>query len=112
MRTTILLALLASFCFAGGQGEGFSSHLAKVVSKMDKDGVDTLKFNNQRMLIIIKKINLDSAAIESYARGLDKDSIKNSGSSQPILPSEQEISIPPIDPSQVKGYQNSGEWEW
>lgn len=114
MRLFLLLALFASISFAGGRGEGKPSSLAKIVRQMDKDGVDTLKFNNESMIIIVKKVNLDSSAVENYARGLDKDSTKNDGGSRlvdipPIDPSlvkrsnsRQEIVIPPIEASQAK----------
>ena len=106
MRLILLLALLTSISFAGGREEGKPSSRAvlSVVAKMAQDGVDTLKFNNESMLIIIKKVNLDSAAVENYARGLDKDlTKKNSDSTQVIV-------VPPIDPSQLKrGYQSEQE---
>ena len=123
MRFILLLALLTSISFAGGREEGKPSSLAlaKIVSKMSQDGVDTLKFNNERIIVIIRKVNLDSAAVENYARGLDKDSVKNDSDALNLLqvkgycPKDvsapvnygNDTSVTSIESLRVKGYQ---EW--
>ena len=92
MRIFLFLVLLASCSIsAGGRGEGTTSSLAATVRYAVERDLDTLKFNNGRMIVIVKKINLDSAAVEAFANGLDKDSIKNDGDT--------------LNPLQVKGYR-------